>query len=132
MYTPTDAVINKRYHKKQKKILREEITKLKEKAKIFLGEDVNQDDQKNNTEPNIETFLEEKEIVELIIDLLEHKKCPLGIFTKKLLKEKLRNYVRHPKHQEWSPEVIKFCILVKFYGRKKLSKFMSEFSMMIQ
>ena len=56
----------------------------------------------------------------MIIKLLDHKKCPLGNFTTNLFRDQLRNYVSGPNHQQWSPQVIKFCILVKFYGRKKL------------
>ena len=101
----------------------EEIGKLKERTRMFLKKDFQQyqdEIQEGDTEPHIETFLEEKEIVEMIIELLEHKKCPLGDFTINFLKDQLGNYVRHPNHQKWSPQVIKFCILVKFYGRKKL------------
>ena len=115
--------MNTRISLDQKNKLNEEIGKLKEKAKLFLKEEVKQtqgESNEGNKDPHLETFLEEKEIVEMIIDLLGHKKCPLGDFTTNLLRDQLKNYVSHSNHQSWSPQVIKFCILVKFYGRKKL------------
>ena len=119
-YYPNDSISPKVKQKIK------EITKEKGELEIKLGGFLKILDKKEKKESktvqlsDIEVELEDKEDTKKVLELLMNgiDKLKMGSYSRKLMINQLRNFSKKPNGHRWDIEVIKHCLLIKFYGEE--------------
>ncbi len=93
-----------------------ELLKLKIKLKDLNKEEtqIEQDKEKKAVSAEVNNL-----ILKQVIKLIKMEECKIGVFNKTLLAEQLQYYCEHPGTHQWSMDVLKYCLLLKYQGGNK-------------